>query len=164
MANCHLCSKKIEATETYHLISVNQVKGEGNSRQILGSQEVAFICDDCFNEGLGNVFLSLRHIHRADTQLLEKMEAVKKSLNLVDLLKEFAIIGEPVGTSNLYLARCPFHQQDSSFLYDDKEYYCFCEGLKGDIFSFIMNYYRDIERQEMTLKKAVDFLMSKIPA
>ena len=164
MANCHICSKAIDPNQAYHVISVQEVRGEGTSREILGSQEVAFICDDCFEEGLGNVFLNLRHIHGADTRLLEKMETIKKSLSLVNLLKEFGITGEPAGTSHLFLARCPFHQQESSFLYDDKEYYCFCEGLRGDIFSFVMNYYRDVERKEMTLKKAVDFLMSKVPA
>lgn len=163
MANCNICGKSIDPNLTYHVISVQQLTGEGNLRQILESREVAFICGDCYQEGLGNVFLNLRHIHGADTRLLEKMETIKKSLSLVDVLKEFNISGEPAGTSHLFLARCPFHQQESSFLYDDKEYYCFCEGLRGDIFSFVMNYYRDVERQEMTLKKAVDFLMSKVP-
>lgn len=164
MANCHICGKEIEVTNPYHIISIQQVKEEGSHRQVLTSQEVAFVCEDCYQEGLGNIFLNLRHLHGADTKLLEKMETIKKSLSLVDILKEFGITGEPAGTSHFFLARCPFHQQDSSFLFDDKEYYCFCEGLRGDIFSFVMNYYRDVKRQEMTLKKAVDFLMSKIPA
>ncbi len=164
MANCNICGKSIDPNFTYHVITIQQVKGESNQRQILNSQEMAFICDDCFQEGLGNVFLNLRSIHGADTRLQEKMETIKKSLSLVDVLKEFGISGEPAGTSHLFLARCPFHQQESSFLFDDKEYYCFCEGLKGDIFSFVMNYYRDVERKKMTLKEAVDFLMGKVPA
>jgi hypothetical protein len=164
MAACHLCGKTINPDTPHHIVSILRAEGEGTARKILGSEEVALVCDECRQEGLAYVFLNLRHLHGADTRLMEKMETIKKSLSLVEILKEFGISGEPAGTSNLFLARCPFHQQESSFLYDDQEYYCFCEGLKGDIFSFIMNYYRDVERQEMTLKKAVDFLLAKVPA
>ncbi len=164
MAACHLCGKTINPGATHYVFTVLKVEGEGNSRQVLGSEDLALICDECHQEGLSYIFQNLRHLHGADTQLWEKMETVKNSVSLVAVLKEFGVEGEKAGTSHLFLARCPFHQQESSFLYDDREYYCFCEGLKGDVFSFIMNYYRDVKRQGMTLKQAVDFLLNKVPS
>ena len=82
---------------------------------------------------------------------------------MMDLMKEYKISGEKVGTKNQYLAKCPFHDQESSFLIDakNKEYFCFCEGLRGDIFSFFINFYRDVNHLHTTLKQAVDYLMEK---
>jgi DNA primase len=81
------------------------------------------------------------------------------------LMKEFGISGDKVGTKNQYLAKCPFHDQEASFLIDakTKEYFCFCEGLRGDVFSFVINYDRDVNHKHMTLKQAVDYLMEKFP-
>lgn len=164
MATCNVCSKPLNLNNPHFVITIMQAEGEGESRRVGSSQDVAMVCEECYQEGLGYIFLNLKHRHGADTRLLEKMETIKKSVSLVNLLKEFGITGEAAGTSNLFLGRCPFHQQEASFLFDDREYYCFCEGLRGDIFSFIMNYYRDVQRQDMTLKKAVDYLLSKVPS
>ena len=91
------------------------------------------------------------------------MESIAKSINILDLMKEYGITLEKIGTDNQYLAKCPFHGLEASFLVDGdkKEYFCFCEGLKGDVFSFVINYDRDINHKHTTLKQAVDYLMEK---
>jgi len=91
------------------------------------------------------------------------MQAIEKSIDIVEMMKGYGISGEKMGIANQYLAKCPFHNQESSFLIDadNKEYFCFCEGLKGDVFSFVINYERDINKKHTTLKQAVDFLMEK---
>ena len=91
------------------------------------------------------------------------MQLVEKSIDMKDLMKEYGISGEKIGVDNQFLARCPFHDQEASFLIDvdRKEYFCLCEGLRGDVFSFVINYDRDIKHIHTTLKQAVDYLMEK---
>ena len=98
-------------------------------------------------------------------KLKEKMHSLEESIDMLHLMKEYKISAEKMGTKNQYLAKCPFHNQESSFLIDanNKEYFCFCEGLAGDIFSFIINYDRDVSQKHTTLKQAVDILAEKFP-
>jgi len=162
---CKICSKTIDLQSPHFILSFDKEIIEKDSKKILESTEAAKICEDCGQEGLPSVLRNLKLIHEADTALAEKMKLVQKSINILDLMKDYGISGEKAGVDNRYLATCPFHQQEASFLIDadKKEYFCFCEGLQGDVFSFVINYDRDVNQKHTTLKQAVDFLIGKVP-
>lgn len=166
MTQCKICGKNINHKNPYFVLSFNKEVLENGEKKIIQSEEGATICEECGEEGLPSVLKNLKIIHDADTELNEKMQSLEKSIDMMDLMKEYGISGEKVGTKNQYLTKCPFHQQESSFLIDadNKEYFCLCEGLKGDIFSFVINYDRDVDHKHTTLKQAVDFLTEKFPA
>ncbi len=163
MDQCKICGKNIDPKDPHFILNFNKEAMENGDKKILKSEEGAMICEECGEEGLPSVLWNLKMIHDADTELNEKMEAIIKSINIIDLMKEYGISAEKIGVDNEYLAKCPFHNQESSFLIDadKKEYFCFCEGLKGDVFSFVINYDRDINHKHTTLKQAVDLLMEK---
>lgn len=165
MSQCKICGKSIDPQKPYFILSFNKEAVENGTKKVIHSEEAATICEECGTEGAPSVLRQLKIIHDADIELNEKMKAVEKSVDMVALMKDFGVSGEKVGTENHYLAKCPFHNQDSSFLIDadKKEYFCFCEGLKGDAFSFVINYDRDINHKHTTLKQAVDFLKQKFP-
>lgn len=163
MTQCKICDKEIETKNPYFVLSFNKETSENGTKKIIQSEEGATICEECGSEGLSSVLKNLKLIHDADTELDEKMHSVENSVDMLDLMKEYGISAEKVGTRNQYLAKCPFHDQESSFLIDadNKEYFCFCEGLSGDIFSFVINFDRDISHKHTTLKQAVDYLAEK---
>jgi hypothetical protein len=165
MRKCRICGKDIDPKNPYFTLSFNKEAIENGTKKIIETQEAAAVCEECGGEGLSSVLRHLKLFHDADTELGKKMEVIEKSVDFLALMKEFGISGEKIGTENQYLAKCPFHDQELSFLIDAdrKEYFCFCEGLKGDAFSFIINYERDINHKHTTLKQAVDFLMEKFP-
>jgi hypothetical protein len=165
VSQCKICGKDIDPKIPFFVISLNKEAIENGTKKIIQSEEGASICEECGKEGLPSVLRQLKLIHDSDTEINRKMQSIEKSINMVALMNEFGISGEKVGTKNQYLAKCPFHDQEASFLIDatTKEYFCFCEGLKGDIFSFVINYARDVNHKHMTLKQAVDFLMEKFP-
>jgi len=160
---CQICGNNIDLKSPHFILAFNKEALENGNKKILESVEGAKICEDCGQEGLSTVLRQLKLINDFDTELNEKMERIKKSVDMMNLMKDFGVSGEKVGVSKQYLAKCPFHDQESSFLFDTKrkEYFCFCEGLKGDVFSFVINYERDVNKKHMTLKQAVDFLMEK---
>ena len=165
MSQCKICGKEIDEKNTYFSLAFNKKAAQDGEKKIIHSEEGATICEECGNEGLSSVIRNLKLINEADTELKTKMKSLEKSIDMMELMKLYGISGEKAGTRNQFLATCPFHDQEASFLIDakNKEYFCFCEGLKGDIFSFIINYDRDIEHKHTTLKQAVDFLMEKFP-
>ena len=160
---CQICGNKIDLKIPHFILTFNKEALENGNKKILESVEGAKICPECGQEGLSMVLRQLKIINDFDTELKEKMERIKKSVDMMNLMQDFSVSGEKVGVSKQYLAKCPFHDQESSFLFDAKrkEYFCFCEGLKGDVFSFVINYQRDVNKKHMTLKQAVDFLMEK---
>ncbi len=166
MSQCKICGKDIDEKNTFFVLSFNKISNEEGEKKTIHSEEGATICEECGNEGLNSILRNLKLIDDADTELNEKMKSLEKSIDMLELMKEYGIAGEKVGTKNQYLTKCPFHNQEASFLIDakNKEYFCFCEGLKGDIFSFVINYDRDVEHKHTTLKQAVDHLMEKFPA
>lgn len=163
MTQCKICGKEIETKNPYFVLTFNKETSENGTKKIIQSEEGATICEECGSEGLSSVLKNLKIIHDADTELEEKMQLVEKSVNMLDLMKEYGISPEKVGTENQYLAKCPFHNQESSFLIDadNKEYFCLCEGLAGDVFSFVINYDRDVNHKHTTLKQAVDHLAER---
>lgn len=163
MNQCEICGKEIDPKNLHFILTFNKEAIEDGNKKILQTEEGPIICEECGQEGLPTVLHNLKLIHDADTQLNEKMELITKSINMMDLMKEYGISGEKTGTDNQYLAKCPFHNQESSFLIDadKKEYFCVCEGIRGDIFSFVINYDRDVNYKHTTLKQAVDYLMEK---
>lgn len=165
MSQCKICGQNIEPESPYFILSLNKEAMEDGEKKTIQSEEGAQICEECGNEGLSSVLKNLHLTHDADTQLNEKIELINKSIDMIDLMKEYGISGEKAGTKNQFLAKCPFHDQESSFLIDakKKEYFCFCEGLAGDMLSFVINYDRDVNHKHTTLKQAVDFLMEKFP-
>lgn len=160
---CQICGNNIDLKNPHFILIFNKEALENGDKKILESVEGAKICEECGQEGLSSVLRQLKLINDFDTELKEKMERVKKSMDMMTLMKDFGVSGEKVGVTKQYLAKCPFHDQESSFLFDAKrkEYFCFCEGLKGDVFSFVINYERDVNKKHLTLKQAVDFLMEK---
>lgn len=165
MSQCKICDKNIDLKSPHFILSFNKEAVENGTKKVIQSEQAATICEDCGTEGLASVLKHLKLINDADTELNKKMQLIEKSIDMVNLMKEYGISGEKMGTRNQFLAKCPFHDQESSFLFDadNKEYFCFCEGLKGDIFSFVINYDRDVNNKHITLKQAVDFLMEKFP-
>jgi len=163
MNQCKICGKSIDPEESYFTLIFNKEAIEDGEKKVVNSEEGAQICEECGNDGLSSVLKNLQIFHDSDTQLNAKMKLIEKSINMMDLMNEYGISGEKVGTKNQFLAHCPFHNQEASFLIDakNKEYFCFCEGLRGDIFSFVINYDRDVHHKHTTLKQAVDFLMAK---
>jgi len=163
MNQCKICGKKIEPEAPHFILSFNKEAIEQGEKKTLQQEEGVQICEECGNEGFSSVLKNLHLIHDADTQLNEKMALINKSVDMIDLMNEYGISGEKVGTKNQFLTKCPFHNQESSFLIDanKKEYFCFCEGLSGDMFSFVINYDRDVHHKHTTLKQAVDYLMDK---
>ncbi|MFB0566520.1 MAG: CHC2 zinc finger domain-containing protein [Candidatus Aminicenantaceae bacterium] len=162
-SKCKICENTIDLNIPHFILTFNKEAVEDGSKKVLESVEGATICEECGKEGINSVLRQLKIIHDSDTELTQKMKKIEKSVDMISLVKDFGITGEKVGISNQYLAKCPFHDQESSFLIDGKrkEYFCFCEGLKGDIFSFVINYDRDVNHNHTTLKQAVDFLMEK---
>lgn len=165
MSQCKICGKDIEEKNPYFVLSFNREEIQEGEKKTTPSAEAVPICEECGSEGFASVLHNIKIINDADTKLAEKMRSLEKSVDMLELMKQYGISGEKVGTKNQYLAKCPFHNQEASFLVDakNKEYFCFCEGLKGDIFSFVINYDRDVEHKHMTLKQAVDHLMEKFP-
>ncbi len=165
MAQCKICNKDIKVKNPYFVLSFNKETSEDGTKKIIQSEEGAIICEECGSEGINSVLRNLKLINDADTKLKEKMHSLEGAIDMLHLMKEYKISAEKVGTQNQYLAKCPFHDQESSFLIDanNKEYFCFCEGLAGDIFSFIINYDRDVSHKHTTLKQAVDILAEKFP-
>jgi hypothetical protein len=165
VSQCKICGKDIDPKAPFFVVAFNKEAIQNGNKKIIQSEEGASICEECGQEGFPSVLRQLKLIHDSDTELNRKMQSIEKSINMLDLMKEFGISGEKVGATNQYLAKCPFHNQESSFLIDTKakEYFCLCEGLKGDIFSFVINYDRDVNHKHMTLKQAVDYLMEKFP-
>lgn len=165
MSQCKICGKDIEEKNPYFVLSFNREEIQEGEKKTTPSAEAVTICEECGSEGFASVLHNIKIINDADTELAEKMRSLEKSVDMLELMKQYGISGEKVGTKNQYLAKCPFHNQEASFLVDakNKEYFCFCEGLKGDIFSFVINYDRDVEHKHMTLKQAVDHLMEKFP-
>jgi hypothetical protein len=165
MIQCKICGKDIDSKSPYFTLSFNKEVKEDGTKKVIESKEAATVCEDCGAEGLFSVLRQLKLIHDADTDLTKKMEAIDKSVDFLALMKDYGISGEKIGTENQYLAKCPFHGQESSFLIDadKKEYFCFCEGLEGDVFSFVINYERDINKKHTTLKQAVDLLIERFP-
>ena len=165
MSQCKICGKDIDPKIPFFVISLNKEAIENGKKKLIQSEEGASVCEECGKEGLTSVLRHLKLIHDSDTELTQKMQSIEKSIKMEALMKEFGISGEKVGTKNQYLAKCPFHNQEASFLIDatTKEYFCFCEGLRGDVFSFVINYDRDVNQKHMTLKQAVDFLIEKFP-
>jgi hypothetical protein len=165
VSQCNICGNNIDPKIPFFVISFNKETIEKGTKKIIQSEEGASICEECGLEGFTSVLRHLKLIHDSDTELNQKMQSIEKSINMEALMKEFGISGEKVGTKNQYLAKCPFHDQEASFLIDAKakEYFCFCEGLRGDVFSFVINYDRDVNHKHMTLKQAVDYLKEKLP-
>jgi hypothetical protein len=165
VSQCKICGKDIDPKTPFFVISFNKEAIENGKKKLIQSEEGASICEECGKEGLTSVLRHLKLIHDSDTELNQKMQSIEKSIKMEALMKEFGISGEKVGTKNQYLAKCPFHNQEASFLIDAaaKEYFCLCEGLRGDVFSFVINYHRDVNHKHMTLKQAVDYLMEKFP-
>jgi hypothetical protein len=165
MSQCKICDKTIDEKNPYFVLSFNKEVTEEGEKKTIQSEEGATICEECGSEGLSSVLRNLKLIDDADTELNEKMKSLEKSVDMLELMKEYGISGEKVGTKNQYLTKCPFHNQEASFLIDakNKDYFCLCEGLRGDIFSFVINYDRDVEHKHTTLKQAVDHLMEKFP-
>ena len=163
VSKCKICGKNIDPNAPFFVLSFNKEEIEDGTKKIIQSEEGATVCEECGTEGLSSVLRNLKIIHDSDTELNRKMQSIEKSIDMVSLMNEYGISGEKVGTENQYLAKCPFHNQESSFLIDadNKEYFCFCEGLRGDIFSFVINYDRDVNNKHMTLKQAVDHLAEK---
>lgn len=163
MSLCKVCGKDIDHKTPYFSLSFNKEVIKNEKKKIIQQEEGPVICEECGKEGLPSILQNLRLIHDADTELNEKMSSLKKSIDMMELMKKYKISGEKIGTKNQYLAKCPFHDQESSFLIDakNKEYFCFCEGLRGDIFSFVINFDRDVKHLHTTLKQAVDYLMEK---
>jgi hypothetical protein len=166
MSQCKICSNDIDKNDSYFVLSLNKEETEEGEKKITDSEEGIQICMECGSEGLSSVLKNLHFIDEADTELNQKMKSLEESVDMQELMKAYGISGEKVGTRNQYLTNCPFHNQEASFLIDakNKEYFCFCEGLQGDIFSFVINYDRDVEHKHTTLKQAVDHLMEKFPA
>ena len=165
MSQCKACGKDIDPENPYFVIYFNKEAKEDGEKKTLESQEGGTICEECGTEGLPSVLTNLKMIQEADTELNEKIQSVLKSVDMVKLMKGFKISLEKFGVDNEYLAKCPFHDQESSLLVDatKKEYFCFCEGLKGDAISFVINYNRDVNHVHTTLKQAVDYLLEKFP-
>jgi hypothetical protein len=165
MNKCKICGKDIDENNPYFVVAFNKKATEQGEKKTIHSEEGATVCEECGNEGLPSVLRNLKLIDDADTELNEKMKSLEKSVDMLELMEEYGISGEKIGTKNQYLTKCPFHNQEASFLIDtkNKEYFCFCEGLKGDIFSFVINYDRDVGHRHTTLKQAVDHLMEKFP-
>jgi len=163
MDKCKICGNDIDLKNPHFILTFNKEALEDGSKKILDSVEGAKICEECGQEGLESVIGQLKIIHDADTELNKKMEKIEKSVDMITLMTDYGVSGEKVGVRNQYLAKCPFHDQESSFLIDakKKEYFCFCEGLSGDILSFVINYDRDVNHKHTTLKQAVDLLMEK---
>ncbi len=163
MNQCKVCGKNIEPQSPHFILAFNKKGMVEGELKIISSEEAAVVCEDCGEEGLRHVLWNLKLIHDSDTELEKKMRLIEERVKIEDLMKEYGISGEKVGVNNQYLARCPFHNQENSFLIDlnKNEYFCFCEGLQGDVISFIINYARDIDHKHMTLKQAVDFLLDK---
>lgn len=166
MSECKICGKTIDPKNPHYTIYINKEAEEDGLKKTLHSEEGAQICEECGAEGISSVLWHLKLIHDADTELGKKIQSVLKSVDMVKLMEDYGISMEKFGVNNEYLARCPFHDQEFSFLIDAgrKEYFCFCEGLKGDAISFVINYDRDIHHKHTTLKQAVDFLLEKFPA
>ena len=160
---CKICGKEVSPEASHFSLSFNKIIVEDDAKKEPQQAGEILICDECGQEGMESVLHQLKLIHDFDTELGKKMEKIEKSVDILSLMKDYGIECEKVGVSNKYLARCPFHDQESSFLIDAKrkEYFCFCEGLEGDIFSFVINYDRDVKKYHTTLKQAVDFLMEK---
>lgn len=165
MSQCHICGKNIDPANPHFVLLFNKETIEDGQRKILHSAEGIPICGECGEEGFPSVLRHFKIIHDADTELEKKMAALKKSVDMLEMMKLYGISGEKAGTKNQYLTKCPFHNQDASFLIDarNKEYFCFCEGLNGDMFSFVINYDRDVNHKHTTLKQAVDFLLKNFP-
>ena len=163
MSQCQICGKNIDPKVSHFTLTFNKEIMEDGEIKTIPSEEGAQICEECGTEGFHSVLKNLQIFHDADTQLNKKMQLIEKSIDMIDLMKEYGISGEKVGTENQFLAECPFHSQQASFLIDadNKEYFCFCEGLRGDMFSFVINYDRDINHKHTTLKQAVDELVEK---
>lgn len=160
---CNICGTTIDLKTPHFILTFNKEAVEDSTKKVLESVEGAKICEECGEAGVNAVLRQLKLTFDFDTELKEKMEKVQKAVDMVSLLADYGITGERVGVSNQYLAKCPFHDQEASFLLDaeKKEYFCFCEGLRGDIFSFVINYDRDVKHNHMTLKQAVDSLIQK---
>jgi hypothetical protein len=165
MSQCKICGKDIDEKNTYFVLSLHKEATEEGEKKIVHSEKGLPICEECGSEGFPSVLRNLKSINESDTELSKKMKSLVKSVDMLELMKEYGISGEKVGTRNQYLTKCPFHDQEASFLIDakNKEYFCFCEGLRGDIFSFVINYDRDVEHKHTTLKQAVDHLIEKFP-
>ena len=160
---CKICGNNIDLNNPHFILAFNKEAVEGESKKVIDTTEGAKICEECGESGVDSVLRHLKLIFDFDTELNEKMEKIEKSVEMLTLMKDYGITGEQADKSNQYLAKCPFHDQDSSFLFDTykKEYFCLCEGLRGDIFSFVINYDRDINHNHTTLKQAVDTLIEK---
>jgi hypothetical protein len=158
---CHICSNHIDLKNPHFILTFNKEAEEEGEKKVLHSEKGALICEECGGAGLNSVLWNLKLIHVSDTELKEKMKKVVDAVDIVALMKDFGISGEQMDSSNQYLAKCPFHEQEKSFIFDTykKEYFCLCEGMQGDVFSFVINYDRDVKNKHMTLKQAVDFLM-----
>ncbi len=163
MNQCKICGKEIDPKNPHFVLTFNKEILENGHKNIIKTEEGALICQECGEEGLQSVLHNLKMINNADTHLNEKMELIAKSIDFLEVMKSFGISGEKISIDNQYLAKCPFHNEESSFLIDAdrKEYFCICEGIKGDVFSFVINYDRDVNHKHTTLKQAVDFLMEK---
>lgn len=165
LSACKICGRNIENSPSFFTLLFNKEVIVDGTRKVAQSTEAAKICEDCGVEGVPPVLWHLKLIHDSDTELAKKMTLLHKSVPILELLKEYGVEGERIGAGNQFLATCPFHGQEASFIIDsDKnEYFCVCEGLKGDIFSLVINLDRDIQKKYTTLKQAVDFLMQKFP-
>lgn len=165
MTQCKICSKDVDPNNPHFILYFNKEATENGEKKVLESQEGAVICEECGGEGLSYVFAHLKMIHDTDTELDKKMKAIIKAVDMKKLMEDYGLVLEKFGVNNEFLAQCPFHSQDSSLLVDatKKEYFCFCEGLKGDAISFVINYDRDVNHKHTTLKQAVDFLIEKFP-
>jgi len=165
MNQCKICRKNIDPNNPHFILYFNKEATENNQKKVMESQEGAVVCEECGSEGLSYVLTHLKMVHDSDTELSKKIQAVLKSVDMKKLMEEYGLALEKFGVNSEYLAQCPFHGQDSSFLIDAKrkEYFCFCEGLEGDAISFVINYDRDVNHKHTTLKQAVDFLMEKFP-
>jgi len=165
MNTCKICSKDIDPDLPHYILYFNKETTDNGEKKILESQQGAAICEDCGGEGLPSVLTHLKMIHDADTELGRKIQTVLQSIDMKKLMKDYGLALEKFGVDNEYLAKCPFHSQESSLLIDatKKEYFCFCEGLNGDAISFVINYDRDVNYKHTTLKQAVDFLLEKFP-
>lgn len=165
MAQCKICSKNIDLKNPHFVLTFSKEAVENGDKKVMQSVEAAHICEDCGEDGVSSVLLNLRLLHETDPKLKEKMDLLQKTVNMIDLMNALGLAGEKIGISNQYLAACPFHGQEASFIIDAerKEYFCICEGLKGDIFSLVMNFERDVNKKHLNLKQAVDFLLEKFP-
>lgn len=164
MESCKVCRKPIELKSPHFTLIFNKETEENGAKKTLKSETGGLICEDCGEEGLSSVLHNLKIIHDTDTDLAEKMGTAFKAIKISSLMKEYGITGRKIGTGSQFLAKCPFHSQENSFIYDDdnRDYYCVCEGLNGDIFSFLINYERDVNKKHITLKQAADVMMEKI--